>query len=96
MNLVFDLRSFLDMLSFVATYGPDRFPEENGEQLDLESAFTELRKGIQYVKPHVCGQPAEPVEEILNQSEQDFRDNKVDSASSALVKLASELEKGGD
>ena len=46
---VYDNESFYDFLGFVITYVPD-FPEEDflesDEQLNLDSAFEELKKGL--------------------------------------------------
>jgi hypothetical protein len=49
---VYDKESFYDFLGFVITYAPD-FPEEDflesEEQLNLDSAFEELKKGLAIV-----------------------------------------------
>ena len=50
MSWVTSIQSFKDFLSLVIVYAPDDFPEEDflepHEQLNLESAFAELRHGL--------------------------------------------------
>jgi len=50
MSWVTSIQSFKDFLSLVIVHAPDDFPEEDflkpQEQLDLESAFVELRHGL--------------------------------------------------
>ncbi|MBZ9665235.1 hypothetical protein H3221_010775 [Pseudomonas sp. LMG 31766] len=50
MNWVRDSKTLKDFLSLVIVHAPDDFPEEDylkaDEQLNLERAFAELRKGV--------------------------------------------------
>jgi hypothetical protein len=55
-----------DFFAYLVAYAPDEFPPEEG--LDLDSAFTELRHGIQVSKTRVrsgllAGQCSAKVEE---------------------------------
>lgn len=53
MNWVRDIDSFYNFISLVVVHAPDNFPVEDyladEEQLTLERAFSELRKGVSLV-----------------------------------------------
>ena len=53
MSWVRDLNTFYDFISLVVVHAPDEFPVEDylpdDEQLNLERAFAELRKGVAFV-----------------------------------------------
>ena len=94
MDWIIDLRSFIDMLSYVAAYGPDEFPDEDGESLSLQTAFQELRKGLNVIEPELRNLQLSTVEAVLQQAEENFRQKDLRAASTALVQLADSLEKG--
>ncbi|WP_225782051.1 hypothetical protein [Xenophilus sp. Marseille-Q4582] len=54
MAWVRDVSSFYDFIGYVVLRAPDRFPKEDylpeAEQMNLERAFAELRKGIALVE----------------------------------------------
>jgi hypothetical protein len=54
MRWVRDIDSFYDFISLVVVHAPDEFPVEDylpdDEQLNLERAFAELRKGVDFVE----------------------------------------------
>ena len=54
-------------IKYVLLYAPNRFPYRDflTEQLNLESAFVELRRGLSYLKAHV---PLDVAENLLERS----------------------------
>jgi hypothetical protein len=54
MSWVRDIDSFYDFISLVVVSAPDDFPVEDylsdDEQLNLERAFAELKKGVEFVE----------------------------------------------
>jgi|GEM_PF-1735042 hypothetical protein len=73
---VYDKESFYDFLGFVIVYVPD-FPEEDflepDEQLNLDSAFEELRKGIAIVSASHSKESVDAMNEIVVRAYECFK-----------------------
>jgi hypothetical protein len=84
-----DEASLRDFISLVLVYAPDRFPVEDylsaGEQLNLDSAFEELRRGLQYARI-LKKEPARraAATDLLERSYQAYRRSELAVASTLL------------
>ena len=58
MRWVRDIDSLYNFIGYVVLRAPDRFPREDylsaEEQMDLEKAFIELRRGIDLIEPDMA------------------------------------------
>lgn len=79
MRWVKDVGSLYDFIGYVVLSAPNRFPKEDyladEEQMDLESAFEELRHGITLLDPEVATEEKKPLlVTILNESLAAYRE----------------------
>lgn len=68
-----DIDSFYDFIGYVVLRAPNRFPVEDylpaEEQMNLDKAFIELRRGVDLIDPEVAtGEKLKIIESLLNQA----------------------------
>lgn len=78
MAWVKDINSFYDFIGYVVLYAPDRFPIEDylpaDQQMNLERAFVELRKGVAFIDDAVAAEEKrKTLLQLLDQSMAAYR-----------------------
>lgn len=81
-----NLSEFSDFLSYVAAYAPDEFPDEDGDRLDLDSAFRELEYGMQVGLAELRNEErASQVRKLVTTAKQLYVEGNDVDASCALI-----------
>lgn len=75
----------IDFLAYVSLYAPDHFPDEDGERLDLERAFAELRHGLLMASTEIDEAVATRAGRLMNDAEAHYRDGDVRGGGRALI-----------
>ncbi len=82
-NSVDDL---IDFLAYVAVYAPDEFPDEDGELLNLATAFEEIEHGIAIATAEISSYELLAfIKGAVLRSKQKYYDGNVRDAARELV-----------
>lgn len=78
MNWVRDINSLYDFIGYVVLRAPDRFPVEDylpaDQQMNLDRAFDELRRGLGLVEPEVANdEKRKGLQQLLDESLNAYR-----------------------
>lgn len=86
MRWCYDLEDLIGLLAYVSVYAPDEFPDEDGEVLDLESAFSELDHGLQISIPEIRDlELVEKVQGLILASRKLYQSGNVTEAAARLT-----------